>query len=208
MKRPPLAPHRSGHRRAPPRLALLENVRGLLSTQGEPDPEWVAELARKAVRWQVVIHHVIEPKIRKARRRGQLDRITASKPTPFACARAATGRGYRATSTVPACSSHRSPVTWPTSGMSCGGTAFALPTWAQRTDVPVFLFAVPADSDAGQARTAPTGRHGHPVAGVGGSALTLLPTPVADNSAAECVDRLRLLGKRRRRSRRNPRRPA
>ena len=53
----------------------------------------------------------------------------------------------------------------------------------------VFLFAVPADSDdqglqglAGQARTAPTGRHGHPVAGVGGSALTLLPTPVADNS--------------------------
>lgn len=48
----------------------------------------------------------------------------------------------------------------------------------------VFLFAVPADSEgfAGQARTAPTGRHGHPVAGVGGSALTLLPTPVADNS--------------------------
>jgi len=48
----------------------------------------------------------------------------------------------------------------------------------------VFLFAVPADSDdqglqglAGQARTASTGRHGHPVAGVGGSALTLLPTP-------------------------------
>ena len=53
----------------------------------------------------------------------------------------------------------------------------------------VFLFAQPADSDdqglqglAGQARTASTGRHGHPVAGVGGSALTLLPTPVADNS--------------------------
>ena len=50
----------------------------------------------------------------------------------------------------------------------------------------VFLFAVPADSDdqglAGQARAASTGRHGHSVAGVGGSALTLLPTPVADNS--------------------------
>lgn len=53
----------------------------------------------------------------------------------------------------------------------------------------VFLFATPADADdqglqglAGQARTASTGRHGHPVAGVGGSALTLLPTPVADNS--------------------------
>jgi len=53
----------------------------------------------------------------------------------------------------------------------------------------IFLFAVPADSDdhglqglAGQTRTASTGRHGHPVAGVGGSALTLLPTPVADNS--------------------------
>lgn len=53
----------------------------------------------------------------------------------------------------------------------------------------VFLFAVPADADdqglqglADQARTASTGRHGHPVAGVGGSALTLLPTPVADNS--------------------------
>ena len=53
----------------------------------------------------------------------------------------------------------------------------------------VFLFAVPADSDdqglqglAGQARTASTGRHGHPVAGVGGSALTLLPTPKASNN--------------------------
>ena len=52
----------------------------------------------------------------------------------------------------------------------------------------VFLFAVPADSDdqglqgfADQARTASTGRHGHPVAGVGGSALTLLPTPKASN---------------------------
>ena len=45
----------------------------------------------------------------------------------------------------------------------------------------VFLFAAPADSDD-QARTASTGRHGHSVAGVGGSALTLLPTPVADNS--------------------------
>ena len=53
----------------------------------------------------------------------------------------------------------------------------------------VFLFAVPADSDdqglqglTGQARTASTGRHGHPVAGVGGSALTLLPTPKASNN--------------------------
>jgi DNA (cytosine-5)-methyltransferase 1 len=53
----------------------------------------------------------------------------------------------------------------------------------------VFLFAVPADSDdqglqglADQARTASTGRHGHPVAGVGGSALTLLPTPKASNN--------------------------
>ena len=50
----------------------------------------------------------------------------------------------------------------------------------------VFLFATPADSDdqglqglAGQARTSSTGRHGHPVAGVGRSALTLLPTPRA-----------------------------
>jgi len=53
----------------------------------------------------------------------------------------------------------------------------------------VFLFAVPADSDdqglqglVGQAGTTSAGRHGHSVAGVGGSALTLLPTPVADNS--------------------------
>lgn len=49
----------------------------------------------------------------------------------------------------------------------------------------IFLFAVPAaDSDdqglqglTGQARTASTGRHGHPVTGVGGPALTLLQTP-------------------------------
>ena len=60
----------------------------------------------------------------------------------------------------------------------------------------VFLFAVPADSDdqglqglTGQARTASTGRHGHPVAGVGGSALTLLPTPaVNDMGAGKTVD--------------------
>ncbi len=60
----------------------------------------------------------------------------------------------------------------------------------------VFRFAVPADSDdqglqglAGQARTASTGRHGHSVAGVGGSALTLLPTPaVNDMGAGKTVD--------------------
>jgi DNA (cytosine-5)-methyltransferase 1 len=53
----------------------------------------------------------------------------------------------------------------------------------------VFLAAVPADADdqglqglADQARTASTGRHGHPVAGVGGSSLTLLPTPKASNN--------------------------
>ncbi|HRT31418.1 MAG TPA: DNA cytosine methyltransferase, partial [Anaerolineae bacterium] len=38
-----------------PRLALLENVRGLLSAQGEPDPAWVAELADRAAHWQAVI---------------------------------------------------------------------------------------------------------------------------------------------------------
>ena len=59
----------------------------------------------------------------------------------------------------------------------------------------VFLFAVPVDSDdqglqglAGQARTASTGRHGHPVAGVGGSALTLLPTPKASNNENRSSD--------------------
>lgn len=59
----------------------------------------------------------------------------------------------------------------------------------------VFLFAVPADSDdqglqglAGQARTASTGRHRHPVARVGGSALTLLPTPKASNNENRSSD--------------------
>jgi len=53
----------------------------------------------------------------------------------------------------------------------------------------VFLAAVPADADvsgleglADQARTASTGRHRHPVASVGGSSLTLLPTPKASNN--------------------------
>ena len=36
-----------------PRLVVLENVRGLLSAQGEPDPEWVAALAQQARRWDV-----------------------------------------------------------------------------------------------------------------------------------------------------------
>ena len=59
----------------------------------------------------------------------------------------------------------------------------------------VFLAAVPADADvsgleglADQARTASTGRHGHPVAGVGGSALTLLPTPKASNNENRSSD--------------------
>ena len=59
----------------------------------------------------------------------------------------------------------------------------------------VFLFAVPVDSDdqglqglAGQARTASTGRHRHPVARVGGSALTLLPTPKASNNENRSSD--------------------
>ena len=59
----------------------------------------------------------------------------------------------------------------------------------------VFLFAVPADSDdqglqglADQALTASTGRHGHPVASVGGSALTLLPTPKASGNENRSSD--------------------
>jgi DNA (cytosine-5)-methyltransferase 1 len=53
----------------------------------------------------------------------------------------------------------------------------------------VFLAAVPAAANvsgleglADQARTASTGRHRHPVASVGGSSLTLLPTPKASNN--------------------------
>ena len=59
----------------------------------------------------------------------------------------------------------------------------------------VFLAAVPADADvsglaglADQARTASTGRHRHPVASVGGSALTLLPTPKASNNENRSSD--------------------
>lgn len=53
----------------------------------------------------------------------------------------------------------------------------------------VFLFAVPADSDltgleglADQTRAAQAGRHGHVESGTVGPDLTLLPTPVSDNS--------------------------
>ena len=170
-----------------PRLALLENVRGLLTAQGEPDPEWVAELARKAVRWQVVIHHVIEPKIRKARRRGQLDRITRleadvvrlleQRRVALDTVRRARSRLVRAIGVVARDLANIGYV------MRWYGLR-AADVGAAHGRFRVFLFAVPADSEgfAGQARTAPTGRHGHPVAGVGGSALTLLPTPVADNS--------------------------
>jgi DNA (cytosine-5)-methyltransferase 1 len=59
----------------------------------------------------------------------------------------------------------------------------------------VFLAAVPADADvsgleglADQARTASTGRHRHPVASVGGSSLTLLPTPKASNNENRSSD--------------------
>ena len=53
----------------------------------------------------------------------------------------------------------------------------------------VFLFAQPSDADVsglkglrGAARAAPTGRHRHAESGPGRPDLTLLPTPVADNS--------------------------
>lgn len=53
----------------------------------------------------------------------------------------------------------------------------------------VFLFAQPSDADVsgleglrGATRAAPTGRHGHAESGPGRPDLTLLPTPVADNS--------------------------
>ena len=181
-----------------PRLALLENVRGLLSTQGEPDPEWVAELARKAVRWQVVIHHVIEPKIRKARRRGQLDRITRlqtdavrlleQRRVAMDTVRRARSRLVRAIGVVARDLANIGYV------MRWYGLR-AADVGAAHGRFRVFLFAVPADSDdqglqglAGQARTAPTGRHGHPVAGVGGSALTLLPTPKASNNENRSSD--------------------
>ena len=181
-----------------PRLALLENVRGLLSTQGEPDPEWVAELARKAVRWQVVIHHVIEPKIRKARRRGQLDRITRlqtdavrlleQRRVAMDTVRRARSRLVRAIGVVARDLANIGYV------MRWYGLR-AADVGAAHGRFRVFLFAVPADSDdqglqglAGQARTASTGRHGHPVAGVGGSALTLLPTPKASNNENRSSD--------------------
>ena len=167
-----------------PRLALLENVRGLLTAQGEPDPEWVAELARKAARWQVVIHHVIEPKIRKARRRGQLDRITRleadvvrlleQRRVALDTVRRARSRLVRAIGVVVRDLANL--------GYDCRWYGLrAADVGAAHVRFRVFLFAAPADSDD-QARTASTGRHGHSVAGVGGSALTLLPTPVADNS--------------------------
>ena len=181
-----------------PRLALLENVRGLLTAQGEPDPEWVAELARKAVRWQVVIHHVIEPKIRKARRRGQLDRITRlqtdavrlleQRRVAMDTVRRARSRLVRAIGVVARDLANIGYV------MRWYGLR-AADVGAAHGRFRVFLFAVPADSDdqglqglAGQARTAPTGRHGHPVAGVGGSALTLLPTPKASNNENRSSD--------------------
>ena len=53
----------------------------------------------------------------------------------------------------------------------------------------VFLFAQPADADVsgleglgGAAGASPTGRHGHPESRPGRPDLTLLPTPVSDNS--------------------------
>jgi DNA (cytosine-5)-methyltransferase 1 len=59
-----------------PRLVVLENVRGLLSAQGEPDPEHVAELDAQALRWELIVDHTISHKTRKARARGQLDRLS------------------------------------------------------------------------------------------------------------------------------------
>lgn len=173
-----------------PRLALLENVRGLLTAQGEPDPEWVAELARKAARWQVVIHHVIEPKIRKARRRGQLDRITRleadvvrlleQRRVALDTVRRARSRLVRAIGVVARDLANIGYV------MRWYGLR-AADVGAAHGRFRVFLFAADSDDQGlqgltGQARTASTGRHGHPVTGVGGPALTLLPTPKASNN--------------------------
>ena len=74
-------PTRSGHRRAPPPTSSRTCVG---CCRSEPDPEWVAELARKAVRWgRDPSRHRTEDQGRPA----AVDNSTgspASKPTPFA----------------------------------------------------------------------------------------------------------------------------
>ena len=126
----------------------------------------------------------------------------ASKPTPFANLSSDGSRW------IP-CDEHgpglfepsELPVTWPTSGMSCGGTAYALPTWAQRTggsSLPLRgacrLRGIRRSGANRTDRTTRTPRRGR---------WRICPDPAADTGcrqlawAAECVDRLRLLGKRR-----------
>lgn len=174
-----------------PRLVVLENVRGLLSAQGDPDPEWVATLADQAARWQRLIDHTIAPKLRKARSRGEHDRITRLKEdrvrlteqrrVALDTVRRARARLVRAIGVV---------------ARDLANLGYDLRWYGLRAaDVGgahgrfrVFLFATPADAD-----DSGWGEHGRGVTvraeqsaaeRFGDSALTLLPTPAVNDMGA------------------------
>ena len=172
-----------------PSLVLLENVRGLLSAQGEPDPEWVADLADRAARWQAVIYHVIEPKLRKARRRGQFDRIARleadavrlieQRRVAMDTVRRARGRLVRAIGVVVRDLANL--------GYDCRWYGLrAADVGAAHGRFRVFLFATPADAEHNGWSASTLGRGVGPSQGERGvlqpqgppsDPLTLLPTP-------------------------------
>jgi DNA (cytosine-5)-methyltransferase 1 len=176
-----------------PRLVVLENVRGLLSGQGEPDTPDIAELAADVARLGR-IHHLIKAKLRKAARRGQKERIVrlradavrnvGQRKRAVAALRRARAGLVRAIGAV-------------TGGLADVGYDArwyglrAADVGAPHGRFRIFLFATPADSDlsglegrwAGGERAGerPVGPRGVE-AGTGG--LTLLPTPAVNDMGA------------------------
>ncbi len=176
-----------------PRLVVLENVRGLLSGQGEPDTPDVARLADEADRLGRILT-LIDHKKAKATRRGQADRIgrlkadthriTQRRRPVVVALRRARRRIIRAIGAVLRdLANHGYDAQWHGIRASDVGGAHGR--------FRVFIFATPRDADLtglegrGPSRRAdewsPREASLGPVAHVPGQ-LTLLPTPTTSDT--------------------------
>ena len=171
-----------------PRLVMLENVRGLMSAQGEPDPAWVADLDRRASHWKKVTQ-LVDHKIRKARTRGHLDRIARleadavrlsdQRRVAVDTVRRARARLVRAIGVVVRDLANLGyDARW--YGLRAADVGAAHGRWR------VFIFAFPAHAEGDTWRLLDGNRRaaadaGHPELGVGRPHLTLLPTPAVND---------------------------
>lgn len=180
-----------------PRLVMLENVRGLLSAQGEPDTPEIVALERRRDQLAAALSRVETH--RSPRVRSAALRVTERRRRVVAALRRARARIVRAIGAVLRDLANLGyDARWYSLRAADVGAAHGR--------FRVFIFAWPADSSGdtwgilhrngraaadadhsgsqgqqGEAGAASTGRHGHPEPGAGRPHLTLLPTPAVND---------------------------